>query len=44
MKRYLNKYMENLRKKNQTEIMQIKSPFNKILKKYNGRHALRAQR
>jgi hypothetical protein len=30
MKEEFNKDMENLRKKNQTEILEIKSPFNQI--------------
>jgi hypothetical protein len=32
IKEELNKDMENLRKKNQTEIMKIKSPFNQTKK------------
>jgi hypothetical protein len=36
MKEVLNKDMENLRKKNPTESLEIKSPFNQI-KKYSGR-------
>jgi hypothetical protein len=36
MKEGFNKGMENLRKKNQTEILQIKSFLNQI-KKYSGR-------
>jgi chromosome segregation ATPase len=30
MKEESNKHMENLRKKNQTEILEIKSPFSQI--------------
>jgi hypothetical protein len=32
-----NKYMENLRKKNQTETLEIKISLNQIKKKHSGR-------
>jgi hypothetical protein len=34
MKEELNKDMENLRKKDQTEILEIKSPFSQIKKQW----------
>jgi hypothetical protein len=36
MKEELNKYMENIRKKNETKILEIKHPSSEI-KKYRGR-------
>jgi hypothetical protein len=52
-KEELNKYMKNLRKKNQTEILEIKSPLSQTKKhsgkplqqsRTNGRQNLRTQR
>jgi hypothetical protein len=40
MKEQLNKDMENLRKKNQTEILEIKSHFNQIKNKVES-HSIR---
>jgi hypothetical protein len=35
MKEEFNKNVENFRKKNQTEILELESSLNQILKKYN---------